>query len=230
MEDKSNYIIISLGGSIIVPDEIDTKYVKEFVETIEDYIKKGYKFVIITGGGNVCRRYNHSIEHIINPSDEDLDWVGIAVTRLNAELVRVSFNGLAYEKVLQNPDKIPETDKPVIVGGGWKPGNSSDLAAVRIAYNLGAKKIINLSNIDFAYDKDPNIYPDAVKIEHSSWFDFRKILPESWIPGVNVPFDPVAAEEAEKNDLEVVIMNGHNVDNFRNYLENKEFLGTTIKN
>jgi uridylate kinase len=226
--DKKNYIIVSLGGSIIIPEKIDVDFLKVFIQTIKDYIDKGYKFVIITGGGKVCRLYNDSLEQIASPTDEDLDWLGISVTRLNAELLRFSFGDEAYEKILLNPDEIPETNKSIIVGGGWKPGNSSDLAAVHVANKMGISKLINLSNIDFVYDKDPKIFPDAKEVREISWSKLRDILPDSWTPGINAPFDPVAARRAEEIGLEVVIMNGKNINNLRDYLDGKEFIGTVI--
>jgi uridylate kinase len=226
---SKNYIVLSLGGSIIVPQEIDTDFLKKFISLIKEYVEKGFCFVIITGGGKTCRMYNSSLEQIINPKNEDLDWLGIFVTRLNAEFIKLSFGNLAYENILLDPDIIPETDKPIIVGGGWKPGNSSDLAAVHSAQKVGADKLINLSNIDFVHDKDPKIFPDAKKMIKSSWKEFREILPETWTPGINVPFDPVAAKEAEEANLEVVVMNGKNLENLRNYLDGKEFIGSVIK-
>jgi len=228
--DNKDYIIISLGGSIIVPEQIDTNLLKSFTKTIKEYAEKGFNFVIITGGGKTCRNYNDSLKQIIeNPSSIDLDWMGIAATRLNAELVRIAFGDLAYEKIILNPDSIPETHKPILVGGGWQPGNSSDLAAVHMAKSIGAKKIINLSNIDHVYNKNPRDYTDAIPLESSSWEDFRKLLPVDWDPGANVPFDPVAAREAEKFGLTVVVMNGKNIENLKDYLDGKTFIGTTIK-
>lgn len=229
MENKNKHIVISLGGSIIVPDQVDTEFLKNFVSVIKDYVKKGYRFIIITGGGKTCRKYNDSLEQIIKPTDEDLDWMGISTTRLNAELVRIAFGDVAYEKILLDPNLIPKTEKAIIVGGGWKPGNSSDLAAVRSAVRIGAGKLINLSNIDFVHDKDPKIFPDAKIIKTSSWADFREIFPDTWAPGINVPFDPIAAKEAQEVGLEVIVMNGKNIENFKNYLDGKEFIGSVIK-
>ena len=227
--NKDNYIVISLGGSIIVPEHIDTDFLKSFISVIKGYIEKGYRFIIITGGGKTCRNYNDSLKQIIKSTDEDLDWMGISATRLNAELVRISFGDLAYERILIDPEIVPKTEKPIIVGGGWKPGNSSDLAAVRSATRVGANKLINLSNIDFAYNKDPKIFPDAKKIIKSSWEEFRAILPDTWSPGINVPFDPIASKEAEENGIEVAIMNGRNLENLKNYLDGKEFIGSVVK-
>ncbi len=222
-------IIISLGGSLIVPDDINTDFLKEFKFLIESQVAKGKKFIIITGGGKICRRYNEAEEKISAPTKDDLDWLGIAATRLNAELVRISFGNLAFEKIIMDPNAVPQTDKPVMLGGGWKPGNSSDLAAIQSAISIGAKKIINLSNIDYAYDKDPNKYPDAKKIEQISWADFRKLLPEKWEPGLSAPFDPIAAEKAQSVGIEVSILNGKNISNLEKCLNDENFVGTQIK-
>jgi uridylate kinase len=227
--EKNNFIILSLGGSIIVPNQINSEFLKKFILTIKKYIEKGYRFIIITGGGRTCRSYNDSLKQVVKPTSEDLDWLGIQATRLNAELVRICFQDLAYEKVLLDPDMIPDTDKPIIVGGGWKPGNSSDLAAIRSAVRVGASKVINLSNVDFAYNKDPKVFPDAKIMKNTSWKEFRAILPDVWVPGINVPFDPIAAREAEENGLEVVIMNGQKLENLTNYLDGQEFVGSIIK-
>ncbi|HLP86847.1 MAG TPA: UMP kinase [Candidatus Paceibacterota bacterium] len=228
MENKET-IIISLGGSLIVPDGVDVPFVKEFVSFIKEYVKKNFHFVLITGGGKICRIYNEAAEKITNPTKEDLDWIGIATTKVNAELLRVSLGELAYEEVIKDPTLITKTDKPVIVGGGWKPGCSSDNDAVIIAEKLGGKKVINLSNIDYVYDKDPKQYMDAKPLKEISWTEFRSILPREWVPGLNSPFDPTAAVHAERLGLHVVVMNGKNIENIKNYLDGKDFVGTVIK-
>lgn len=227
--EARKHIIISLGGSLIVPNEIDISFLKSFVKTINEYVGKSFRFIIITGGGRLARTYTLAAKEIINPTNEDLDWIGIESTRLNAELARVAFGEHACVELIFDPDHIPETDKPIILGGGWKPGNSSDLAAVMCAKNIGAEIIINLSNIDYVYNKDPRYNSDAIKIEKSSWSEFRALLPKDWDPGLNSPFDPVAARNAEEFGLEVVVMNGKNIENLKNYLDGKDFIGTVIK-
>lgn len=226
--DTEKRIIISLGGSLIVPNEIDIKFLQLFVSEISEYIKKGFKFIIITGGGRLSRTYTLSAKEIVDPTKDDLDWIGISTTRLNAQLVRVCFGDDAHTHLIFDPTDIPDTDKPVILGGGWKPGNSSDLAAVECARSVGADTLINLSNIDYVYDKDPRYNTDALKIEDITWEDFRKLLPDEWDPGLNAPFDPVAAREAQTLGLNVVILNGRNIENLKDYLDGKNFIGTLI--
>ena len=83
----SKTTIISLGGSLIVPDSIDREFLKNFKDMLERYAEKGSKFVIICGGGKTARKYQESASGISKVSAEELDWIGIMATRLNSHLV-----------------------------------------------------------------------------------------------------------------------------------------------
>jgi uridylate kinase len=89
--------------------------------------------------------------------------------------------------------------------------------------------VINMSNIDQVYNKDPNTHKDAKPIEKTSWAEFRKIVGDEWVPGMNAPFDPVAAKKAEALGIKVVVLNGENFENLEKCLNNKPFVGTTIE-
>ncbi len=221
-------IIISLGGSLIIPEEIDAQFLKDFKELIVSQVEKGKRFMIITGGGKICRKYQGVAKLLSDPSAEDLDWIGIASLKLNAELLRVIFGKYAHDRVVADPSSNFSFDKPIVVGSAFGPGRSTDWDAVEGAKKLGTKKIINLSNTDYVYDSDPKINSNAKKIEKISWVEYRKLIPKEWDPGLNSPFDPVASKIAEQDGLEVVIMNGKPIDNLANYLNGKKFLGTVI--
>ncbi len=223
-------IIISLGGSLIIPDSLDTDFLKDFKKLILSAVSEGKKFVIITGGGKLCRRYNEAAYEISKLGNDDLDWLGIYSTRFNAEFMRLILGAeFTEDKIILDPTMPFDFTKPIVLGGGWKAGNSTDLVAVSIAQKVGAKKVINLSNTDYVYDSDPKKNPNAKKIENISWADYRALIPKDWNPGLNSPFDPIASEIAEKEGIEVVIMNGKPIDNLENYLKGEKFLGTVIK-
>lgn len=227
----TNPIIISLGGSLIIPDDVDTVFLSGFKRFIEEEVKNGREFILITGGGKTARRYQAAVRTVTpDVSQNEVDKMGIYSLLLNANFVRILFGDLAYEKVLTNPSDLSLVDKPVLVCGADPEaiGHSTDYDAVLFAKATGASRLINLSNIDFVYDKDPRKYPDAQKIEKISWSDFRKIIPEKWEPGLNSPFDPVAAKEAEKLGFEVAIMNGADISNVSHYIAGKSFRGTVI--
>ncbi|MGB2731590.1 MAG: UMP kinase, partial [Microgenomates group bacterium] len=85
------------------------------------------------------------------------------------------------------------------------------------------------SNVDYVYDGDPNINVDAKPIKNITWTDFEKLVPTEWSPGINVPFDPVAARLAKKHEITVVIANGEKFDNLNKIIEgDSSFTGTTI--
>jgi uridylate kinase len=122
---------------------------------------------------------------------------------------------------------VPEGN-PLIIAAGYRPGCSTDLRAVQMADRVEAKKVVNLSNIDYVYTADPNIDPDAEPIEESNWSDFRKLLPDDWDPGLSSPFDPVAAREAEAKGMDVACINGEKLTELQQYLDGNEFVGTLI--
>jgi uridylate kinase len=228
MKTAKTYIL-SLGGSLIVPEEVDYKFLKNFINLISERTKKGDKFIIVCGGGGLNRKYNQAAQKIRPMSNDELDWLGIHATRYNAQLLRILFGKLAYEEIVINPYEKVETKKPVIIGAGYEPGWSSDYDAVYLANTYGIKNIANLSNIDYAYDKDPREFKDAKKIKDISWEDFRKIVGDKWEPRMSKPFDPIASRESQKLGLEVAILNGKKLKNLEKYLNGEKFVGTIIK-
>jgi uridylate kinase len=224
-------VIISLGGSLIVPDEIDWKFVKNFKKLIEKYIRKKYKFIIITGGGKTAREYIEAASKIGGITDDDKDWIGIHATRMNAHFMRTVLRKYAHPRINKNPHGLEDFynfKESVLIAAGWRPGFSTDYDAVVIARYFKVKNIINFSNIDYVFDKDPRKFKNAKPIKNISWKDFCKMVGSKWSPGLNAPFDPIASKLADENKLEVVIMNGKNMKNLENYLNGRKFKGTII--
>jgi uridylate kinase len=97
------------------------------------------------------------------------------------------------------------------------------------ARNFKARTILNLSNIDYVFNKDPKYHKDAKRFERISWKEFRRIVGSEWDPGLNAPFDPIASKEAQRLGLEVVIINGRNLENLESFLNGKKYKGTVIR-
>jgi len=223
-------IVISLGGSIVVPDLPDPNFILKFKEFILNLVKDHNKrFFIIVGGGKTCRRYNEALSNVINASVEELDWMGIYSTHLNAQLVRLSFGEVASKDIVTDPSVISDLSEDVIIGAGWKPGCSTDMDAILTAEKLNAKRVINISNIDYVYDSDPKINPNAKKFENLTWKEYRSFIASEWKSGLNTPFDPVASKEAEKLGIEVSFVLGTDLESLKNCIQGIPFVGTTIK-
>ena len=226
---KNPYRIISVGGSIIIPPEgFNLEFLKKFRELILKRVALGEKFILVIGGGSTCRRYQAAAKEVIKMSNEDLDWLGIYATHFNARFVGLLFNGWSDKKLIENPTKKMKSKKPVLIAGGWKPGCSTDYDAVLLAKTYKAKEVINLSNIDYIYDSDPRQNPQAKKMENLTWAQLRKIVGDNWEPGANVPFDPVAAKEAQKLKLAVKFVKGTDLTSLEDVLYGKIYKGSLI--
>lgn len=223
---KGKTVVISLGGSIIVPDQVDVDFLREFIRIVLSLPEE--RFIVICGGGKVCRRYQDAAKTIAETTNkEDLDWIGIRATRLNAELVRVCFGDDAHEKVIHDPHEPIDSARRIVVGAGFQPGSSTDLRAVQLAKRFEAARVVNMSNIDYVYSADPKKDPGARRMETVSWQVFRKLVGDTWDPGMNMPFDPIASKEAERLGLEVDII-GNDMKNFEKLLLGEAFRGTVI--
>ena len=226
-------IIMSVGGSLIVPEQIDTTFLSNLKDLIHtEAATSGRRFIIIAGGGKTARRYQDAAAAVTELTGDDLDWMGIHATRLNGHLLRTIFRDIAYPAMITNPDDVLDIhpQENVIIAAGYRPGCSTDLRAVQIATRVGANKVINLSNTDYVYTDNPHTNPDAVQIEDITWADFRKLIPTEWAPGLSAPFDPIAAREAEIHNIEVAQLNGLKLSCLTDYLSNKPFMGTRIHN
>jgi uridylate kinase len=225
---KKETIVISLGGSIIVPEKgkIDVRFLKNFRSLILKLIRQKYRFLIITGGGKTCRMYLAAALKIAKLSIKQQDWLGIEATKINACLLKNIFQEKACSKILTDPFQEIDSGcskKPIIIASGWKPGWSTDYVAVLLAKRFRAGKVINASNISFVYDKEKN------NVSEISWKEYKKVIAKKWKPGLSTPFDPIASREAEKSGLTVAVIKGTNLKNLEKALSGKKFKGTIIK-
>lgn len=226
---KKSTIVISLGGSLIVPDHINVNFLRHFKELIERYVHE-YTFIIIAGGGKTARKYIDAAAQVTpHLTKDDLDWIGIHSTRLNAQLLRDILRRHANRFVIKNPERAKPFREDILVAAGWKPGHSTDLVAVKLAQKFHVDTVVNLSNIDYVYTADPRTDKSAQPIEEMRWAQFRKMVGNTWNPGQSAPFDPIASRLAHKLHLKVVIMNGTPLTQLQRLLQHKPFKGTLIR-
>ncbi|MEK7502140.1 MAG: UMP kinase [Patescibacteria group bacterium] len=233
-DNHKEKIIMSIGGSLIVPNGgIDTDFLRKLNQFVREQLakNKNRQFFLVVGGGSTTRHYQKAVREVIEDKlvPEDLDWLGIHATRLNAHLIRTIFRDIAHPYILKHYEIIRKVTEPVVVAAGWKPGWSTDNDAVLLCEDYGVKEIVNLSNITKVYDKDPSEHKDAKPFDKISWADFRKIVGNEWIPGMHAPFDPVASKNAQELGVTVAVLKGDDFENIENYFNGKKFVGTVIK-
>lgn len=229
--------VLSVGGSIVVPEKPDTDFLCKFIAMIRNWLNEDSqrRLILVVGGGGPARIYQNAYREIVSASDgassdsSEADWIGIMATRLNAQLLKAALGDLCPQEVVYNPTTIDEFNGRILVAAGWKPGFSTDNDAVLLAERFNADTVVNLSNIEKVYTDDPRKNPDAKPIDSISWAEFRKMVGDDWTPGKNTPFDPVASKKAQDLNLTVICAAGKNIENIRSILDGKQFEGTEIK-
>lgn len=228
--------VLSLGGSIVAPDKPDSAFLQEFSMMLREWLKAdaGRKVIMVVGGGAPARYYQNAYRDLrsalaLNIDNTEADWIGITATYLNAQLVKACFADLCPNSVVYNPTEPKVFAGQILVAAGWKPGFSTDNDAVLLAEKFSADCVINLSNIEKVYTDDPKKNPKAKAIDKITWEKFIEMVGTEWVPGKNVPFDPIASAKARKIGLKVICAAGRNIENLKNILDGKSFIGTTIQ-
>jgi uridylate kinase len=221
-------IVIALGGSIMYPEGIDSRFIREFKLFIEKFTKQGVQFLIVVGGGRVARVYQEAAEDVGTLTDDDKDWLGIHATRMNAHLIRTVFRDIANPVVIDHRGKIKKLTHPVTVSGGWHPGWSTDYVATALAEDFKVPEVVIVGKPDHVYDHDPSKHKNAKPLPELTWEEYRKLIPSKWTPGFHSPVDPIAAELGEKTGVKAIIVNGKDLKNIEALLKGKEFKGTII--
>ena len=226
---KNEVIVFSLGGSLIVPDSVDYRYLHKFKLFI-DKLLRNYKVIVVTGGGKTARKYIESLKKE-RTGEVFYSLVGIMATKLNARLI----SGLFSIKG-QIPDRLIDVKKQldkkriVICGAlGFQPDMTSDGDAAEIAEYLKAKIFINLTNVDGLFDKNPLTYKNAKLIKFITYDNFLDIINGiKYEAGQHFVLDQAAAVIISKSKMPTLIINGRKLENVSNYLQGKRFLGTII--
>jgi len=227
---KKKVIILSLGGSLIIPEDINLNYLSKFKKIVLRNTRK-YKFIIVCGGGSVARKYISALKEIkINEKLQSL--VGISATRINARFMNYFFN-LDAEQGIPHTLKLLKKyikKRDVVFCGAleYKPNQTSDSTAAEIAKKF--KTIfINLTNVDGMYNQNPSEHKNAKFIPKISWHEFyNRTNRTKFRPGQHFILDQTAAKIIMNNKIPTYIL-GKNLGEFEKLLRNKKFKGTIIQ-
>ncbi|OIO45980.1 hypothetical protein COX24_04035 [bacterium (Candidatus Gribaldobacteria) CG23_combo_of_CG06-09_8_20_14_all_37_87_8] len=230
--NQPDSFVVDLGGSVAITEKgPDVTLLKKFYKEIIFQVKKGKKFIIVIGGGNLARVYQKMAKKISQPSLESLDWVGIKSTHLNAELLKACFADIVFPEVITERFQARSFEKySVIIAGGFLPGASTDYVCAQLAVDFQIKQVIALGKPAYVYTANPEKSKKAKPIKNMTWGDYFKLIPKEWNPGAKIPIDQKAAQLAKERGLSFVVANGKSMANFRKILENQPFKGTLLEN
>ena len=211
-------VAISLGGSLLTGKSSDD-YVKldparfsKYADVITRLHQDGHQLMVVCGGGKPAR-YFIDIAKTYNTSTEVLDYLGIRSSHINALLFMAALGDIAEQPtVYETPGEAFDNRTPgkVWIGGGHRPGTSTDYRTVQFAEAMGADLIINATDIDGVYDKNPSVHSDAKKLPELTFEELEAIITEntSQAPGEYGLFDLAAVKLSKEIRVPVAIIDG----------------------
>lgn len=219
-------VVLSVGGSLLIKDgKVDVGYILN----LSALIKKSKQVVgVVVGGGSIARAYANAIRKF-GGSEFEADEIAILATRMNAYLLMRCLKDVACVCIPKYFDEV--CGKRTVIMGGTIPGITTDADGVLLAERLGAKRIVNLSNVSGIYDKDPSTYKDAKKFDTMTKEQLLSLAYkyDKRTAGSHFVFDLVACKLLARSDMEAHFVNGKDLDGVKRAIEGKKHEGTVVK-
>ena len=223
-------LTISIGGSIILPENDDIHYINKLAKLLIAQSKR-YKLFIVVGGGRLSRTYINMAREL-GGDEAYLDDVGIAATRLNARLLIAALKGCAYPKPARDLDEawIAGRSHSIVVMGGTHPGHTTDAVAAMLGERVGADRFINATAVDGVYSADPRKDPKAKKFKKLTAQELLDLTIRSeQKAGPHIVIDPLAARIIQRSGIPTFVVDGRDLKALKEAMAGKGTAGTIIK-
>ena len=202
-------VSISLGGSLLTRETTPDNYMR-YARVLKELKDEGHQLVVVCGGGRTAREFI-SIAQGLGANDRLKDRLGILATHVNALLLIAALGPDADPHVHRRRSEIKRNlGDRILVGGGHLPNSSTDYRAVLFAEAMGADLVVNATDVDGVYDKNPEKYPDAVKLDRITFSRLEEIILESakQMPGEYGLFDLKAVKLVKRLRIPMVFVDG----------------------
>lgn len=226
---KKRVIVISLGGSLIVPEKVDIKFLQKFKQVVNKNTCK-YKFVIVCGGGTVARKYIDALS-ASRASEYMQNLAGISATRMNARFMSYIFGkdpdtGIPHD--MKHVASLLRKNDIIFCGAlRYAPNQTSDSTATRLAAYFKSD-FINLTNVKGLYTANPNKFKSAKFISEITRENlYNMIMKIQSKPGMHAPVDHTAATIIKQKKIKTYIL-GKDLKQLNNLLQGKKFIGTIV--
>ncbi|HTP56285.1 MAG TPA: UMP kinase [Thermoplasmata archaeon] len=223
-------VVVSIGGSVLLTGDDDTEYLGRLARSL-GRLGRRMPLVVTTGGGRTARDYIR-LGRALGLTEVELDEIGIQVTRLHAHLLAARIGAPA-------PSHPPETVRaavaalatgsPVVLGG-TEPGHTTDGVASLIAVRLRAARVVNATDVDGVYDRDPRTDPAARLRPHLRWRELQRLVADAstGTAGQHLPFDRLGTELLARAKIPLRVVDGRDLPNLERAVVGRPFSGTEV--
>ncbi|HKM09801.1 MAG TPA: UMP kinase [Candidatus Methanomethylophilaceae archaeon] len=225
MTDK---VVISIGGSILIPGNDDGDYIGELAKLLNELSSK-VDIAVVCGGGKTARYYS-SVSASLGGDTYEQDLFGITATRMNAGLLDLA---LGYGNYPYMPKTVSEAASrckkgEIVVMGGTEPGHTTDGVAAMLAKEIGADRIVNATSVDAVYSDDPKTNGDAERYSEITIEMLEELVYEEHGASKSGVFDPLGVKIAKENSIDILMVHGRDLEDLRSAILGNKIKGTFV--
>ncbi|MEF8873793.1 MAG: UMP kinase [Candidatus Thermoplasmatota archaeon] len=230
MSGEREELVISIGGSILLPEDGRVSRLVSLAELLREHSEEKDLYLVV-GGGRIARRYINWGRKL-GADESALDELGIGTSRLNARLLITALEKNVYPVPAENFDEAISAGNHynMVTMGGTHPGHTTDAVAAMLAERLDSNRLINATSVDGVYTSDPDKKENAEKIEKLDYEELIEIVSKGEHgAGPNVVFDPLAANIIKRANIETYVLDGRDLTSLEKAIEDELFEGSIIK-
>ncbi len=184
---------------------------------------------MVVGGGRMAKGYIKETR-MFSVSEQFLDSIGIEATRINAMVVVAALGNDAYNKIVKSLSELKKAirSRKIVVMGGLSPGMTTDGVSVMAAKQASSDIIIKITDVNGVYDRDPDKYENARRIDRISSEEFLKLAKNhKHAAGSHFIIDIVALRLMNRYKIPMLVVN-KDIKNIRNYIERGRCKGSMV--
>jgi uridylate kinase len=223
-------VVVSIGGSVLLTGDGDRAYIERLADLLRRRGARG-PLAVTVGGGRTAREYIR-LGRELGLTEVELDELGIGVTRIHAHLLAASVGG---PSAAHPPETIRaavtalRSASPVVLGG-TEPGHTTDGVAALLAVRLRAARVVNATDVDGVYERDPRTDPTARRRDRMRWPDFRAMVAAgtTGTAGQNFLFDRLGADQLARAKIPLAVVAGRDLANLERAIAGRPFAGTVV--
>jgi len=231
-------VLVKFSGEALAGENgygIEPSILEFIANEIKSLIDNGIEVAIVVGGGNIIRGALAAKGGVIKRTSGD--YMGMLATVINAVAIQEALEHIGLEARLQSAIDMHQIGESFIVrrairhlekgrvvvfaAGTGNPFFTTDTAATLRASEIGADFLIKATKVDGVYDKDPNKFDDAVKLNELSYdralSDHIKVM------------DDTAIALAKDNKLPIIVCNMFEKGNLLSIINGNTELCSIVK-
>lgn len=238
-DTKKHRILVKFSGEALAGNNgfgIDVDILRYIAKEIKLLVDNGIEICIVIGGGNIIRGVSAAEGGIIRRTSGD--YMGMLATVINAVAMQEALEHFGVDVRVQSAIEIQEICETYIyrkairhiekgrvvifAAGTGNPFFTTDTAATLRAIEINADVIVKATKVDGVYDKDPNKFDDAVRLDTISYDEALK-------DNIKV-MDDTAIALAKDNSLPIIVCNMFKQGNLLDIIKYKRGIYSIVKN